>query len=135
MRKYLFFVLLVIIGVSCKSKQVLDNKVTVLKEIEAFEYGYTPENPIKVGGVKTHEGPINEREYLYSLTDLTGNDISFYRIGSCCHFETPNAFLNGIGLLDKYAVYVKGQQDTVVLYLNMYDDDKLLAPRGFKFKM
>ncbi|MDM1396016.1 hypothetical protein HX049_02320 [Myroides odoratimimus] len=135
MRKPVFLVLLVLIGMSCKTKQVLENKVTAVNEIEAFEYGYTPENPIKVGGVKTNEGPKNQREYLNDLTDLKGNDLSFYRIGSCCHFETPNGFINGKGLLDKYAVYVKGQRDTVVLYLNMYDEDKLLAPRGFKFKL
>jgi hypothetical protein len=117
---------LVLLGVACKTKSIVSTN---------FEYGYTPENPIKVGGVKTDRGPANEREYLNSLTDLAGNNLSFYRIGSCCHFQTPNGLINGGGLLDKYAVYVKGQKDTVVLYLNFYDEDKLLAPKGFRFKM
>lgn len=132
MRKYGLMLCLLLLVIACKTKNAsLSKSVTSTN----FEYGYTPENPIKVGGVKTHEGPANEREYLNSLTDLSGNNLSFYRIGSCCHFDTPNGFINGKGLLDKFAVYVKGQKDTVVLYLNLYDEDKLLAPRGFKFKM
>ncbi|AJH14080.1 hypothetical protein [Myroides profundi] len=135
MRKSVFFVLLVLIGVSCRSKQVLENKVTTVNEIGTFEYGYTPENPIKVGGIKDNRGPQNQIEYLKDLTDLEGNNLSFYRVGSCCHFDTPNGLFNGRGVLDIYAVYIKGKQDTVRLYLNLYDEDKLYAPRGFKFKL
>ena len=132
MKNSLLIICVLLFCIGCKTKHsIAKNTSAILPN----EYGYTQENPIKVGGVKTSEGPLNEREYLNSLTDLEGNSLSYYRIGSCCRFETPNGAINGKGLLDIYAVYVKGKTDTVKLYLNMYDEDKLLAPRGFKFKM
>jgi len=67
------------------------------------------------------------------LVDLEGNNLSFYRVGSCCPFKTPNGPFGG--MLDIYAVYVEGKKDTVRLYINMYDTDKLYAPKGFKFQI
>jgi len=37
-------------------------------------------------------------------------------------------------MLDAYRVTYTGKNDTITLYLNMYDKDKLKAPVGFKFK-
>lgn len=111
----------------CKSKQLAFDEYK-------NEYGYSQSNPIKVGGVHTNEGLLNEREYLRSLVDLEGNSLSFYRIGNCCSFKTTNSEW-GSGRLDIYAVYIEGKTDTVRLYINMYDEDKLYAPKGFRFKM
>ncbi|WP_121966912.1 hypothetical protein [Myroides sp. N17-2] len=136
MRKNLLFILLVLVWVSCKPKQILETtSSSSLLHVANREYGYSPYNPINVGGVKQNRGPQNQIEYLKDLTDLEGNSLSFYRVGSCCHFDTPNGLFNGRGVLDIYAVYVKGKTDTVRLYLNLYDEGKLYAPRGFKFKM
>ncbi|WP_205431296.1 2-dehydro-3-deoxyphosphooctonate aldolase [Flavobacterium arcticum] len=94
------------------------------------DYGYSENNPIKVGGPSN--GPANERKYLYSLTGLNGEQVTFVRKGSCCHFESKNAF--GLGLLDVYEVQIKGDTVKKTLYLNMYDKDKLYAPKGFLMK-
>ncbi|ESU25071.1 hypothetical protein FSS13T_18600 [Flavobacterium saliperosum S13] len=39
-----------------------------------------------------------------------------------------------MGMLDIYKITYEGKKDTLTLYLNMYDKEKLKAPLGFKFK-
>lgn len=94
-------------------------------------YGYTQENPIKVGG--TESGPANERNYLDKLAGPNGESISYVRVGSCCPFKTPNGLMGG-GLLDRYEIKWDGQSAPVYLYINMYDKDVLKAPVGFTIK-
>ncbi|MFC6999950.1 hypothetical protein [Rufibacter roseus] len=96
-------------------------------------YGYEEKNPIKVGGAKQQEGPMNERRFLNALTGPNGEEISYYRIGSCCHFETPNGLMGG-GLLDMYSVTYEGLAEPIKLYINMYDSDTLHVPTGFKLR-
>lgn len=95
-------------------------------------YGYTEENPIKVGGV-IEAGPLNERSFLNSLTGPNGEKLSFYRSGSCCFFETENS-IGGGGLLDIYIVTWKGAKEPVKIYINMYDFEEPKVPVGFKAK-
>lgn len=94
-------------------------------------YGYSKENPIKVGG--NSNGPANEKNYLNSLSGPNGEQITYSRSGSCCHFETKNSSF-GMGMLDIYKVTYEGKKDTVTLYINMYDKEKLKSPVGLKFK-
>lgn len=94
-------------------------------------YGYSKDNPIKVGG--DVNGPVNERNYLNSLAGPNGETVKYTRSGSCCHFETKNSSF-GMGMLDIYQVTYEGKNDTITLYLNMYDKAKLKAPVGFIFK-
>ncbi|MDF2932846.1 MAG: 2-dehydro-3-deoxyphosphooctonate aldolase [Chryseobacterium sp.] len=94
-------------------------------------YGFTEKNPVKVGGVGS--GPLNERNYLNSLTGPNGEKVSYDRQGSCCEFKSKNSPF-GMGLLDRYAVTYEGKKDTVTIYLNMYDKAKTMAPVGFKMK-
>lgn len=98
-------------------------------------YGYSENNPIKVGGAKKSEGPKNEQRYLNALAGPNGEEITYNRKGSCCAFETENGFMGG-GLLDRYEVKWKGAKKPVIIYINMYDmDDKeLKAPKGLTLK-
>jgi len=93
-------------------------------------YGYEQSNPIKVGGVR-ESGPQNQRRFLNALLGPNGEEVGYYRAGSCCHFKTPNGLLNNGGLLDLYKVYWEGGTDTLSLYLNLYDEGDLLIPVGF----
>ena len=103
-----------------------DNKISTDKT-----YGYTEKNPIKVGGFEN--GPLSERNYLNSLTGPNGEKVLYERRGSCCAFKTKNSPFGG-GLLDIYAVTYEGKNDTISLYLNMYDKANLKAPIGFMMK-
>ena len=113
---------------------LMDDRTFKISEIsDDGSYGYTKENPIKVGGVKSSEGPLNERRFLNALLGPNGEKISYNRKGSCCGFETPNGLMGG-GLLDMYEVTYSGLEKPIILYINMYDFGILKAPKGFTFR-
>jgi len=85
-------------------------------------YGYTPENPVKVGG-GAFDGPGRERAYLDNLLGPNGEALSYERRGSIPHGDT---------ILDIYVVSGLGQ--AVELHLDEYSYAPLLAPVGFTCK-
>lgn len=125
MKKNVLFPVLIFSLVACGASNISTEVNT------DATYGFTEKNPIKVGGVEN--GPLNERQFLNSLSGPNGETVSYDRVGSCCEFATRNSPLGG-GLLDMYKVSYEGKKDTVTMYLNMYDKAKLKAPVGFKFK-
>lgn len=119
---------------ACSTSNRISSAKKIMDKNLDPRYGYSEVNPIKVGGVSNGQGPQNEREYLFSLSGPDGERLEFDRIGSCCSFVTENSPFGG-GLLDMYWVTYEGKGDTVTLYINMYDEDVLYAPEGFKFRM
>lgn len=117
---------------SPKLKQQLidDNTFMISEYSKDATYGYTEENPVMVGGV--NEGPKNERRFLNALCGPNGEEIEYYRIGSCCPFKTKNSEWGG--LLDKYSVTYPGLGKSLVIYINMYDSDTLKVPVGLKLR-
>lgn len=107
-----------------------DNTYLLTVQSDDKSYGYDQSNPIKVGGVKDNNGPMNERRFLNGLLGPNGEEIHYKRSGSCCHFKTPNGLLNGTGLLDAYEVSWKGSSDKLTIYINMYDKGELKVPVG-----
>lgn len=124
--KRFFLIIPIYIITSCSTTKMSENI-----ENTDSSYGYTKSNAIKVGGY--NDGPLNERKYLNSLSGPNGKTIWYERSGSCCQFKTKNSPF-GMGMLDAYKVTYSGKNDTITLYINMYDKDKLKAPVGFKFK-
>ena len=115
--------------------KMLNNNTYQLKDVSDDEtYGYTKENPVKVGGAYK-DGAINERRFLNALLGPNGETIQYTRRGSCCTFKTPNGIMGG-GLLDRYEiVYEEAHNEKpILLYINMYDYGILKAPKGFTFK-
>ena len=130
---------------SCSStKQVSTNTVQILRNNNTFlitevstdkTYGFSPKNPVEVGGAKNSEGPMNERRYLNALAGPNGEPISYFRAGSCCAIKSDNDPLGfGSVMLDNYRVTWLNSKDTVSIYINMYDSGKLKAPVGFTLK-
>lgn len=95
-------------------------------------YGYTEDNPIKVGGGM--EGPLNEQRFLNALAGPNGEKVTYKRQGSCCPFKTPNAVFGDSGMLDMYEVIIEGASEKIILYLNMYDSGTLQVPVGFTLR-
>lgn len=148
MRIILLILLVALITISCSSQKKIsksklgDNRTIEVNYIDDNTYqlevasddntyGYLKENPVNVGGVKEMSGPSNERRFLNALLGPNGEEVGYYRVGSCCSFKTPNGYLNKSGLLDYYKVYIKGGNDTLIMYLNMYDKGDLKIPVGF----
>lgn len=93
-------------------------------------YGYTQSNPIKVGGVSHERGPENERAYLSSLSGPDGQSLTYHRAGSCCKFKTPHGTIANKGLLDVYEITYADLGKPITLYINMYDYETPMVPRG-----
>lgn len=102
----------------------------VLQEISTDStYGFTSKNPVNVGG-GFESGARNQQRYLNALRGPGGQPVTYERRGSCCMFKTAHG-LNGMGLLDAYLVSWEGNAKPKVLYLNLYDEGWLKAPKGF----
>jgi hypothetical protein len=127
MMKHAIYLLLISIFFSCSSGK--SNNAQIPNDDKT--YGYSESNPIKVGGFNS--GPANQRNYLNSLAGPNGEAFVYSRAGSCCDFDTKNSPW-GVGMLDMYRITYSGKNDTVTLYLNMYDKATLKAPVGLKFK-
>lgn len=126
---------------SCSTTQ---DVTVILKDDHTFElteistdptYGFSEKNPIQVGGVDKMEGPLNEIRYLNALAGPNGEDVYYYRLGSCCPIKSKNdPFGAGVVMLDNYLLTWEGAKDTVSIYINMYDYGELRALVGFTIK-
>lgn len=117
-------------------KQTLsDDNTFLITEISKDKtYGLSPKNPVEVGGAADSSGPTNERRYLNALTGPNGEQLYYFRAGSCCPIKSNNDIM-GLGrvMLDNYRVYWQNS-DTISIYMNMYDLGILKAPTGFGIK-
>lgn len=139
----LFLVLIVIASFSCSSskrltnstkKSSFENNIFAITQVSTDStYGYSPKNAVNVGGNDKSQGPNNERRYLNLLTGPNGENVFYYRAGSCCPVKSDNGFM-GTAMLDNYKVTWQGAKDTVSIYINMYDPGELKAPIGFGIK-
>lgn len=85
---------------------------------EKPSYGFTKENPIKVGG-ELLSGPDREEQYLSALLGKNGELVSYYREGT--------VEVNGV-IIDEFKIVVGSATKT--LYLNIYDYEPTRAPSG-----
>lgn len=84
-------------------------------------YGYTQENPIKVGG-DAFGGPPRERAFLDNLFGPNGEPITYERVGSLSFGDT---------ILDSYTITYDGLDEPIALYLDEYSYEPVQAPVGF----
>ncbi|WP_026209703.1 hypothetical protein [Cytophaga aurantiaca] len=132
--KKIILVVLILAGVSCASKKlspaivVSSQSATLIGVSTDPEYGLTPLKPVESGG-----GPSGERAYLDALAGPNGEQIKYYRAGSCCPVKSDNGFM-GSAMLDNYKVSYKGSKGEISIYINMYDKGELRAPVGFTVK-
>ncbi len=113
-----------------KTPQILYNAYVITSVSKDDSYGYSKENPINVGGMKDMTGALNQRRYLNGLAGPNGENVTYFRAGSCCSFKSKNGIF-GNGLLDIYLVTWENAKDTTTLYLNLYDKGELKIPVGF----
>lgn len=142
MPKRLLLLTVILTIASCAARKNIAGPKPELKDENTFRlagvasdstYGFTPENPVLVGGVHMRQGPWNARRYLNALAGPKGEAVSYVRAGSCCPVKSENGLM-GYAMLDLYRVVWEGAADSVSLYLNMYDEGGLQAPVGFTVK-
>lgn len=118
-------VILILANLICLHQEAFSQKNDI-------SYGYSPENPIKVGKGKKG-GPANERIYLELLRDAHEDPVTAIRIGNCCPFPSKNGLL-GVAMCDVYKIKYrneKGKAMEVIIYLTFYEYDKPEAPTYF----
>lgn len=133
MREIVLALGLLMLPVSAATAQSLERKAVSFVGLPLATdstYGYTPENPIKVGGIKEEQKNQNQLRYLERLRGPKGEKVVFERRGSCCAHDNPNGFM-GRGLLDQYEVRYAGREGSIILYLSLYDYDDPKIPVGF----
>src|SRR5688572_20666644 len=97
-----------------KEIKFLDDNTYLLTETTIDKsYGYEKSNPIKVGGSRESSGPRNERRFLNALLGPNGEEVKYFRAGSCCPFKTPNGLIDNSGMLDRYRIAWIGSKDTL----------------------
>ena len=93
-------------------------------------YGYTPDNPILLGGLLNREAQVRIAVYFRLVRSVEGRPFEWQRIGNCCPFDTPVSTQGG--LIDIYRLTVPEQRPFRV-YVNHYDEGQLFAPVGTTF--
>lgn len=92
-------------------------------------YGYTRDNPIKIGAAEGFSGPSAERLYLRHLRDSKFRPFAFERLGSF-NAGPEGHILDGYKLTDQ-------DGNTFTLYIDMYHGEVHLfhakAPKGMHF--
>jgi tetratricopeptide (TPR) repeat protein len=119
----------------CKEAQSKDLHpiIRLTKTAENDKYGFSSDNPIKVGP-GPDGGPANQRAYLNLLRDVNGKPINYERVESCCDYKSENGFF-GMAKLDKYEIYYtdeKGKDAKSFVYISMYDFEEPQILFGFK---
>jgi hypothetical protein len=100
------------------------------------EYGRVPEKPVMLGMLKLEAGADNRSKYLNALRGPRGEPVHYRRLKACCPFKTPNQKMMmdpkaSMGLLERYELSYDGLAEPVILYLNLYDNGPIEAPKGF----
>ncbi|MGH1339512.1 MAG: hypothetical protein ACRBFS_25570 [Aureispira sp.] len=109
-----------------------DNHTLKLTKVSTNKkYGYSEKKPVKLGGMN---GKIKASQFFAALRGPNEEPIKYNRLGSCCFFKTPNALIGDKGLLDKYSVYYGGLEEPLIVYINEYDYEEPLCPKGFTYR-
>jgi hypothetical protein len=90
---------------------------------EEVSYGFTSENPIRIGG-----GPQGEYIFFEVLRGPEGQPVAWRQVGRCCELELSPGHVEG---LDVYEVIYPGLEEPVILYLDVHHSEPVFAPRGF----
>ena len=97
-------------------------------------YGYSENDPIKIGVSSFYLGRNYPDKYFKSITGPNGQKVIFERIKSCCPFKTVNSSeenYENVAVLEIYKVTYEGLSKPVYLYINFFDQGKPVAPYGF----
>lgn len=101
---------------------------------KSSNYGYSPDEPIRLGVTSEYLSASYPEKYLNSLTGPNGETVYFERIKSCCPFKTVNSSkesYQNVAVLEIYKVTYNGLKKPVYFYINFFDQGTVLAPHGF----
>jgi len=120
---------------SCSQPKMLDAFTFQLNGISNDPtYGYTENNPIKVG-VRGNEPKINEFRYINALKGPDGEEIIFRELGDCWKkISSKRSKKKILGQIKIYEVTYDSLSRPIILFINNYEYKPLYAPIGFTFE-
>lgn len=120
-----------------RSSLIIGDSLLLIEGIsKSSTYGYSKDNPIKLGVQDLTLAIYYPEKYLSTLTGPNGEAIVYRRIKSCCPFKTVNSneSYKNLAVLEVYSVLHQGLPEPLILYINFFDEGTVLAPKGFSFK-
>lgn len=106
------------------SLRVLEGQEILDCQISAdLSYGFSPDDPIRVGSNQLSDGPQREQLYLLTLRGPNGEEVIFNR-------QAPQFNQAGV-VVDPYLIEYEGLATPVTLYFDLYSYAPLQAPFGF----
>lgn len=110
------------------------DKTFIIKEIsDDKNYGYDQNYPINLGFLPFQSAEINVKRFFGGITGPDGQKVSYTKVDACCPFPTKRYDM-GAGLLDIYEVTWEGLAEPKILYINLYEKGKVMAPKEFGLK-
>ena len=103
----------------------------IINEVSSdSKYGYDPDYPVNLGFLPIENADINIKRYFGALSGPNNEKINYLRVESCCPFPSERNSM-GAGLLDIYEVTWDGLAQPKLIYINLYERGKIMAPKGF----
>lgn len=107
------------------------DKAFVINEVSSDKsYGYDQSYPVNLGFLPFKLAEINVKRYFGGLTGPGGEALTYTKVDACCPFPTKKHDM-GAGLLDIYEVTWEGLSEPKIIYINLYEKGKVMAPQGF----
>ena len=138
MRKTVLLISFLAIACAPSLSKLLGN----LSESVDPTYGYTAENPIRIGYYGSRGSIEASYAYLSCLRGPNGEPLQLLvrmtvedPINPMAKPWPPRAFDPGLssGLLDAYQLAVLGTRDTVFVYMDVYHKGPMMVPKGLSY--
>lgn len=94
-------------------------------------YGFTPDNPIKLGGIPSRDMDFRIQSYFSRVITPEGLPIQWEPMRPCCPFHTPHG-VGEEGMLEVYYITLPGQRRTR-FFVDHYEEGTVLTPVGTLF--
>lgn len=110
-------------------------KTFVITEISSDKkYGYDQDYPVNLGFLPIQTAEINVKRYFGALSGPNGEKLTYKKTDTCCPFPSKKNEM-GAGVLDIYEVTWEGLTEPKLIYINLYEKGKVLAPKGFGIRV
>ncbi|KGO86097.1 2-dehydro-3-deoxyphosphooctonate aldolase [Flavobacterium rivuli WB 3.3-2 = DSM 21788] len=110
-------------------------KTFVITEVSSDKkYGYDQDYPINLGFLPIQTAEINVKRYFGALSGPNGEKLTYKKTDTCCPFPSKKNEM-GAGVLDIYEVTWEGLTEPKLIYINLYEKGKVLAPKGFGIRV
>lgn len=109
-------------------------KTFIITEISNDKkFGYDQDYPVNLGFLPVTTAEINVQRYFDALTGPEGQKLTYKKTDSCCPFPSKKNDM-GAGILDIYEVTWDGLKEPKLIYINLYEKGKVIAPAGFSIR-